>query len=449
MQTIATETTIDSKRSIAQSAARFFSGTMISRITGMLRDIYMAYAFGTQSTVAALLVAFRFAHLLRRLLGEGAMQTALIPHFEALRKTDPKRAGQFFGDLNATLIHLLTLIILVAMAGLGACLKWGGLDTGNQEIIWLTFLMMPSLLFICLFGINASLMQCEKNYFISSAAPAMFNIFWIFGISVSSQFPSAQAMTILSLFIVVACIAQWASTLPHVYAILKKFDIHYLWKTSRRYSKEVLLLCKPLTLGIVGIGASQINNAMDAVFARWANEEGPAILWYAIRIQQLPLALFGIAVANALLPPLARAGKNNDHTQFQQFLEFAIKRTLIIMIPMTLGLFLLGEWGIRLVYGRGDFTETSVIETTHCLWGYAIGLIPMALILVLAPAFYSRGDYRTPSRAAVGAMVMNLILNTILIAGFGLGAISVAVATSVSAWMNLAWLSIASKQSSV
>jgi len=286
-------------------------------------------------------------------------------------------------------------------------------------------------------------MQCEKSYFFPSAAPILFNLFWMIGIGVSYQYPPATAMTILSLFIVLACIAQWAFTLPKMYSILNTFQISHLWKKAKFFSQDVRKLAKPLAFGIIGIGASQINNALDAIFARWANEEGPAFLWYAIRIQQLPLALFGIALANALLPPLARAGKNGDSIVFQKFLDFAIKRTLLMMIPLTLGLFILGEWGIRIIYGHGDFTEASVMQTTYCLWGYAAGLIPMALILVLAPAFYSKGDYKTPAQASVGSMVVNAGLNAILIAGFDLGAVSVAVATSVSAWINLFWLGIA------
>ncbi len=402
----------------------------------------MAYAFGTQSAIAAMLVAFRFAHLLRRLLGEGAMQTALIPHFEELRKSDPRRAGRFFCDLSATVTHLLMLIIIVVMLGLGGILNWGGLDSGNQEIAWLTLVMMPSLLFICLFGINASLMQCEKSYFASSAAPIAFNLFWIIGIFFSSSFPPPEAMTILSLFVILACFAQWIATLPKVYSILKGFEINSLWKSTKRYSHDVLRLGHPLALGIIGVGASQINNALDAVFARWADAEGPAILWYAIRLQQLPLALFGIAIASALLPPLARAGKAGDHVQFRRFIDFATRRTVALMVPITFILFLLGDACINLVYGRGDFTLSSVVSTTQSLWGYTLGLIPMALVLILAPAFYSKGDYRTPSQAAVGAMVLNATLNTLLIAGFGLGAASVAIATSISAWVNLLWLGI-------
>lgn len=435
-------TITDTSRTIVHSAARFFSGTMLSRITGMLRDICMAYAFGTQSGIAALLVAFRFAHLLRRLLGEGAMQTALIPHFEELRKINPQRAGSFFCDLTSTLTHLLFVIIVVIMVGLGALLYWEVLSPGNSEIAWLTFLMMPSLLFICLFGINASLMQCEKSYFLSSAAPVAFNLFWIVGILFSSHFPSAEAMTILSLFIIAACFAQWACTLPKVYTILNGFGIDALTKQAKRYSQDVVRLGKPLCLGIIGIGASQINNALDAVFARWADPEGPAVLWYAIRIQQLPLALFGIAIANALLPPLARAGKANDNQQFRHFLDFTTQRTLLLMIPITAGIFLFGDMGIHLIYGRGDFTADSVLNTTRSLWGYGVGLIPMALVLILAPAFYSKGDYRTPAKAAVGSMVLNVALNAWMVAGFDLGAASVAIATSVSAWVNCFWLGI-------
>jgi putative peptidoglycan lipid II flippase len=442
MNTTTTTTLSDSSRTIFRSAARFFSGTLLSRVTGMLRDICMAYAFGTQSGIAALLVAFRFAHLLRRLLGEGAMQTALIPHFEELRKSSPQRAGRFFCDLTATLTHLLLVIIFATMVCLGGLLYWNVLDAGNTEIAWLTFLMMPSLLFICLFGINASLMQCEKSFFLSSAAPVAFNLFWIAGIFISSRYPSA-AMSILSLFIIAACFAQWACTLPKVYAILKGFDIDALMKHAKKYSKDVIKLGKPLSLGIIGIGAAQINNALDAVFARWADPEGPAILWYAIRIQQLPLALFGIAIANALLPPLARAGKANDQVQFSRFLETTFQKTVFLMLPITAGIFLFGGSSVQLIYGRGDFTAYSALNTTQSLWGYGAGLVPMALVLILAPAFYSRGNYRTPTQASVWSMALNAALNALLVAGWGLGAASVAIATSVSAWVNCIWLGAA------
>ncbi|MBA3816665.1 MAG: murein biosynthesis integral membrane protein MurJ [Parachlamydiaceae bacterium] len=430
----------DTTLTIVRSASRFFSGTMLSRITGMLRDMALAYAFGTQSTIAALLVAFRFAHLFRRLFGEGALQTAFIPHFEELRKNLPARAGQFFCDLAISLTAFLVVLILSIMILLWYLPFFIDFSAGNAEILWLTFLMMPSLLFICLFGINASLLQCEKSYFVPSAAPVAFNLIWIIGIFCVASLSSSAAMSGLATFVVLACLAQWAITVPKTIGILKSYKSSGFFEYNQYFSKDVRRLAKPLILGIIGVAASQINNALDAIFARWADAEGPAFLWYAIRLQQLPLALFGIALSGALLPPLARALKNNDEVKYHLFLNFALRISFYLMVPMTAALMIMGDSCVNLIYGRGDFTSLSVMETTRSLWGYTLGLLPMALILVLAPAFYAKGDYRTPSLAATGAMIINITLNAILVGYVGLGTASVALATSISAWVNFMWL---------
>lgn len=435
----------DTTHTIWRSAAHFFSGTMVSRFSGMFRDMAMAYAFGTQSAVAALLVAFRFAHLLRRLLGEGAMQTALIPHFEELRTIGPKRAAQFFRDLTASLSIIIIALTAFIMLGIAALLHTDLLSPGNKEIAWLTFVMMPSLWFICLFGINASLLQCEKNYFAPSAAPIFFNLIWIVGVACTYRLPSDQAMTILSLFIIGGCCAQWLTTVPRVVSHLHRFELDSFWRI-KLFSPDVVRLAKPLTLGIVGIAASQINNALDAVFARWASEEGPAILWYAIRLQQLPLALFGIALAGALLPPLSRAAKANDHEQYSRFLSFSFHRTLLFTIPITALLIVTGDRCVALLYGHGTFDSKSVVATTEALWGYSLGLIPMALVLVQAPAYYAVGDYKTPSIASAASMALNASLNYMMIGVFGLGPTSIAVATSISSWFNVAWLAIGNRK---
>lgn len=430
----------DSTQSILRSARRFFSGTILSRVTGLLRDVAMASAFGTQEATAAFLVAFRLSHLLRRVLGEGALQTAFIPHFEALRQQDPERSGLFFQTLSVGLSALLCLLIGVIMLLLGGILTYGSLSPGNQEIVYLTFLMMPSLLFICLYGLNASLLQCEKHYFLSSVAPCAFNLVWIGGVFYYWNQPLLSAMPGLSLFIIWACVAQWLVTLPKTWNVLKTLGLRLPWRHLSLYSADLRSLLKPLFLGILGISASQINNALDAIFARYAEAEGPAFLWYAIRVQQLPLALFGIAISGALLPPLARAIKNNDLAKYTHFLDFALRRTLALMLPITAGLFLMGDTCIQLIYGRGSFNLASIAGTTTCLWAYGFGLIPMTLILILGPAFYARSDYRTPTQGAFLSMGLNLFLNTLLIAGFGFGSASVAWATSVSAWVNLVFL---------
>src|SRR5262249_10229072 len=124
----------DSTQTIVRSAIQFLSGTMLSRVSGLLRDVAMAFVFGTQDAVAAFLVAFRFSHLLRRLLGEGALQTAFVPQFEKLRKDSPERAGKFFCDLSIGLSLLLTVIVIISMLGLGSVLWWGDVSEGTAQI---------------------------------------------------------------------------------------------------------------------------------------------------------------------------------------------------------------------------------------------------------------------------------------------------------------------------
>lgn len=429
----------DSIQTIRRSAHRFFSGTLLSRLTGMLRDMSMAYVFGTQPSIAAFMVAFRFAHLLRRLFGEGALQSAFIPEFEELRQHDEKRAFTFFRDLSLVLTLFLVLLIGVGCSVLFGFLWWGHLQPANQEIISLALLMLPSLLFICLFGLNASLLQCEKSYFIPSAAPVAFNGIWIVTIFYLRNTPAEQAMPWLALGVVIACFSQWILTVPSTWKNLKRILFPTHW-SGFHIATDLSLLGKPLALGILGVAASQINNAIDSLFARFAETEGPALLWYAIRIQQLPLALFGIAIAGAILPPLARARKSQRLDEYHHFLQDALYRTWFFMLPFTAALFVMGDTCVNFLYGRGDFGPESVTQTTHCLWAYAIGLIPSAFILILAPAYYAQSNYKLPAIASFLTMMLNLFLNTLFIIGLGWGAISVALATSLSAWINFFFL---------
>lgn len=427
----------DTLATLKKSATRFFSGTLLSRVTGMLRDMAMAYAFGAHSAVAALLVAFRLSHLLRRLLGEGAMQSAFIPLFEEIRHSDKRMAAQFFCDLKSTLAVLLFVLIAAAMAALGGVLflEIPSLS-GQEEIVRLLLIMMPGLLFICLFGINSAFLQCEKDYLVTSAAPVAFNAVWIIGIFCSCHLPIAEAMIRLAKFIAIASMVQWTITLPKTFRLLKPYGLASLWQKTKIYSDSVKKLARPLSLGIAGLAAGQVNSGLDALFARAAESQGPALLWYAIRIQQLPLALFGIALSYALLPPLSRAFKASNFEQSRRFMHFALEACAMLMIPMTSALLIFGKEAIALLYGHGDFDQGAIQGCADALYGYSYGLLPMSATLILAPAFYASGDYKIPSMASALAVIINLILNILFVYVIPLGASGIAVATSISSWAN-------------
>ncbi|MEC7839939.1 MAG: murein biosynthesis integral membrane protein MurJ [Chlamydiota bacterium] len=435
----------DTKQSIFKAAKSFLSGTLISRFTGLLRDVAMAFAFGTSGAIAALMIAFRFSHMFRRLLGEGAFQMAFIPQFETLRKKSSKRAIYFFRSLTFTMSLLLLFLIIASCATLLSCYWSLDLSAGTKEILLLTTILMPGLFFICLYGLNSALLQCEQSYFTPSVAPVAFNCVWIIGTLSLMQLGATEAMPWLAGFIVLACAGQWMITLPQTIKIYKKHAALPSTIPQRSFfSGDVRKLIKPLTLSVIGVAATQINNTLDPIFARFADSEGPAFLWYAIRLQQFPIALFGIALSSAILPPLSRAIKNDNIEKYKSFLETAVRKSLLFMIPITFAYFVAGDTCVNLLFGHGDFGTDSVKATTICLLAYTCGLIPCALILILAPGFYALNNYRGPTVITSMSVLVNILLNATFVLYFNWGAASVALATSVSAWFNFTclWLAL-------
>jgi putative peptidoglycan lipid II flippase len=431
----------DSPKTVSRSTFAFLSGTLLSRLSGLGRDTAMAITFGSHPAIAAFMVAFRFANLLRRLFGEGPLSSGFIPHFEELRQSSAKAGALFFRDL----FFSMSLFLLLLMGGiegvLYAVLKWGGCGPGSSQIISLTMWMLPGVLFICLFGLSSGLLQCQRRFFLTGFAPVAFNLVWIGTTLLLAGRDPASAVFPLSAAIIVAFFFQWVMLAPQTLSHLRQL---LSWKeviAPRLFSAELRALIKPLGLGIVGVAAVQINTTLDAIFARFASLEGPAYLWYAIRIEQVPLALFGIALSSALLPPLARAIKAGATEQYLQLLRFAFRRSFSLIFPCSLGLFVLGVAGVNLLYGHGGFTEEATYHTVLCLWGYGFGLLPSVLVLLLAPAFYADREFRTPMVASVVSVLCNVGLTSLFVFGLGWGAFSIAIATSLCAWLNYFMLS--------
>ncbi|PIS02024.1 MAG: murein biosynthesis integral membrane protein MurJ [Chlamydiae bacterium CG10_big_fil_rev_8_21_14_0_10_42_34] len=408
---------VDTSHSILRSARSFLAGTALSRVSGLFRDIAMAISFGSSPEVAAFMVSYRLANLFRRLLGEGNLQAGFIPHFTALKEN----GGQFYRD---TTYSMGLILIFTVLALEGICLGLMPVVGSDwAQIIELSMWMIPGLFFICLYGLNSSLLQCQKKFFLPAVAPVLFNFIWIGAVFYRPD------VRFLSIAITAAFAGQWLVTVFEKRKILPLKQ----WLRPHFFSPEFKKLLRPLMLGIVGVSAVQFNSALDAIFARLADLQGPAFLWYAIRIQQLPLALFGIALSGALLPPLSRT-EDPDHRK--ELLSHALKTSGALMLICTFGIFALGSVGVNLLYGHGDFSQLAVIQTTDCLWGYGLGLIPSVFVLILANRFYAEKNYKTPMRGSLIAVGANIAFNAFFVFGLGWGAISIAIATSLSAVLN-------------
>ncbi len=435
--------------SLTRGALSFFCGTLFSRITGLIRDVSMAFFLGSTPALGAFFVAFRFSNLFRRVLGEGPLPSGFVPHFEAIRQDKPKEGALFFRDVFFSLFVVLFAVVSFSELGLYALVHSSFLPASAIEIVELTMVMMPGIIFICLYGLSAALMQCEKKFFLPSASPLFFNLIWILAVWLFQEKESSQAVLALSIAVVIGFFCQFISLVPSIWSYLRSFlRKEEVWKCSI-FSKEVKAIISPFLLGVMGVAGSQINTALDAIFARYASLEGPAYLWYAIRIEQLPIALFGVALSSALLPPLSRALSSHNLALFKELLLFSFYRSLAFIFPCTIALFVLACSGVNLLYGRGDFGLEATLQTVYCLWGYGLGLLPSIFVLLMAPAFYSQKDFRTPTRAVVFSVAINVALNAIFVFVFDWGAFSISLATSIAAWCNFFFLAAVMKKQDI
>lgn len=414
---------------------RFFSGSALSRLSGLIRDVAMAAAFGGHVSVAAFFMAFRFANLARRLFGEGAMHAAFIPLFEEIRTHDSLRAGRFFARLSVRLGFYLLLGFAAIEALFAWILHYGQVSPGIAEILSLTARVLPALIFVCLYGINSALLNCHRQYFYPSVCPVILNLIWMLGCFVLWGRPDQMAA--LALWAVGGLVMMWALTLPPVFRVLGQLRGKERWSDLWVGEHDLGRLLRPLLMGIIGVGATQIGTALDPLFARVADPVGPAHLWYALRLRQAPTALIGFSLVGALLPPLSRAIQSGDRARAENQLLLAMRVAVTWMLPCTAALLSLGHLAVNFIYHHGAFSLFDVIRTTYCLWAYGWGILPSVLALQLAAACQASGAYRATARASAFAVGANLLLNTLFVLFFHWGSIAVAMATSLSSCFHL------------
>jgi putative peptidoglycan lipid II flippase len=408
-----------------RQAVHFFLGTLISRLGGLLRELSMSVCFGASALVGDFFISYRWSNIFRRLLGEGGVSNGFIPVYEKYRQQEPKRADIFFRDLFWSLFFiLLPSIFLVELIFFGSVASY----------------MLPGVIFIVMYALFMAFLQCHGHFFLPSVAPTIFNLIWVGGCFFFASYEQSQALKGIALSISIAFLFQWLVLLPKTIKCLhiglkEWFQIH-------PFSKEVKELLKPLSLTLIGVAATQLNGAIDLLFAKWADPKGAAFLSYAIKLEQVPMGLFGVAVSQAIAPLLARAYQGKNLDQYHYLTEKSLRLTLKLLAPFTLLFFVAAPPFVSLIYGRGAFLDTDVTLTAQALAFYTIGLIPSGLILLLAPSFYATQDFKTPMKGTLLAVGTNTVLNTILVFVLHSGAWAIALTTSISFWMQWAYLAL-------
>ena len=416
------------------------SYTFISRIFGFIRDILIAAFLGTGPVADAFFVAFKIPNFFRRLFAEGAFSAAFVPLFAAKLTDKGKQAALRFArdalSIMVVFLFLFVTLLQILMPWLMYFFAPGFADDAARFplAVELTRITFPYLLFISLVSILGGVLNSLGRFAAVAATPIMLNITLIGMILLATPHLQSAAHS-LAWGVFLAGIVQliWL-------AYICKREGLFLHLPRPRLSKSIRHLFKLMTPGVLGAGVLQINQLVDVVIASLLPPGAISFLYYADRICQLPLGVVGVAIGTALLPVLSRQIRNGNDGGALNSLNRGIEFALLLTIPAASALFIISEPIISVLFERGAFGPFATLATTQALMAYATGLPAFVLIKVLAPSFFARQDTATPVKIALVCVFINLVLNIVLMQI--LSHVGIALATSISAWVNVFLLSI-------
>lgn len=419
---------------------------MASRILGLVREQVLAHAFGASHQMDAFNVAFRLPNLVRDLFAEGAMTAAFVPTFSRTLTREGKEAAWTLGRRAITALLLVTLLIALLGIVLAEPMTRAFAPEflsvpGKFELtVTLTRLMFPFLPLVAVAVAAMGMLNALGRFFVPALAPAMFNVASIASIVLLVPLmPSLglPAVTALAMAVLMGGLAQVLLQWPQ----LRREGFRFRFDLAPRDPglREILLLMGP---GTLGVAATQFNVYVNTVLA--TSQQPGAVSWlnYAFRILYLPIGLFGVAIASASLPLLSRHAARGDMPALRQTLSHAVRLSLALTVPATVGLIVLGVPIVRVLFERGRFLPSDTEAVALALMGYAPGLVGYSAVKVLSPTFYALRDSRTPVIVSVTAVLMNALLSILLLRAFGFVGLSLgtALASLLNATLLLALL---------
>ena len=427
--------------------------TMLSRLLGLARDVVFARVIGAEALADVFFVAFKIPNFFRRLFAEGAFAQAFVPILGEYREKGSVAAvrelvSRVAGNLGLTLIFI-TLFIVVASPLMAAIFapSWymdnPSKFAATSEMLRITF---PYLLFISMTGLAGAVLNSYDRFAVPAFTPLLLNVTLIVAALIGAPLFDQPAYA-LAWGVLFAGIIQFIFQLPFLRSIHMLPMPRVDWQHSG--VKKVLALMAP---AIFGVSVSQINLLLDTVLATFLPTGSVSWLYYSDRLSELPLGVFGIAIATVILPNLSRHHIAQSNQAFSQTLDWGLKMILVVAVPAAAALMLLAEPILVTLFYYGEvMTLRDMSMASLSLKAYAAGLIAFMLIKVLAPGFFARQDMRTPVRIGVIAMALNMLFNLMLVIPlhkyWQIGHLGLAAATSLSAFINaiLLFLSLRKK----
>ena len=426
--------------SLARAIATVGGFTLLSRIVGFVRDIVLSAVLGSGAVADAFFVAFKLPNFFRRLFAEGAFSAAFVPLFaRELQGGGRAEATAFARQAQAALLLVLvpfTALLILAMPWVMAVLAPGMRDDPPTFAMAVEFgrIAFPYLLFISLTSLYGGVLNAIDRFAHVAATPVLLNLTLIAAVlGLTPLLPNAGYAA--SIGVAIAGVLQWVWLL----VACGREEVG-MALVRPRWTPRVARLVKLATPVAIGGGVQQISVVLDVVWASLLPVGTISALYYADRIAQLPLGVVGIAIGTALLPLLARELRAGNTQSAMTNQNRALEFGLLFSLPAAVALWLLADPIIRVLFERGRFLPEDTLRTASALAAFAVGLPAFVLVKALAPGFFAREDTRTPLYIALAAISANVLLNVYFLFATSLELVGIALASSLSGWLNAALL---------
>lgn len=412
--------------------------TMVSRVFGFIRDMVTAALFGAGAQFDAFSMAFRIPNFMRRLFAEGSFSQAFVPVLSEYQKNkSPQEIKHFVNSMFGTLA--LSLLVVTILGEIFApyivrVFAPGFATSGERFELAATMLRItfPYLFLISLTAFSGAVLNTYNRFWVAAFTPVLLNISMISAAFFLS--PSfTQPIIGLAWGVFIAGIAQLLFQLP----FLKNIKLLPKPRVNFR-DAGVMRVLKLMVPALFGVSVGQINLLVDSLFASLLVVGSVSWLYYADRLMEFPLGVFGVAISTVILPHLSRHHSTQSSESFSLTVDWALRTVLLVAIPAAVVMAILSGPLMSTLFQRGEFGGHDVMMAKQSLTAFALGIAPFMLVKILAAGFYAKQDMRTPVRIAVIAMVTNTVLNLILI--WPLAHAGIALSTSLAAIVNSGFL---------
>jgi putative peptidoglycan lipid II flippase len=412
--------------------------TAASRIAGFARDMLIAALLGAGPVADAFFVANRLPNLFRRLFGEGAFNAAFVPVFSGLLTTEGEDVARGFAEQAAAVLAfwllILTILGEIFMPGILHVIAAGFTRDPAKFALTITLsrIAFPYLILICLAALLSGVLNALDRFVAAAAAPLLYNAF-----SIGAMLALRHVLPTTGHALAWGVSASGVAQLALLYWAVRRAGMR-LHLPRPRLTPRMRLLLRRMAPGLVGAGITQLNLTMDTFIGSLLPAGSVSLLYYADRVNQLPLGILGTAVGTALLPLLSRQISAGETANAWDSINRAVEYALVLTLPAAFALAIVADPIMQVLFARGAFTHHAASLSAQSLAAYATGLPAFVLVKILAPAFFANGDTATPVRLGMVVLLLNFCLNLALMHPFA--HVGPPVATSIAAWLNVGLL---------